>query len=377
MNRIAFVLDSFVRAGSQRHVVEILKGIKEFRADIECELILISPVNPKWPTFIPDVESIDIRIVLFEYKFVRMGGLGLVSRIHDWWSRNHGERRINRMLYDRLESYDAIVCVQPFVADLLRPNLSPGPKLCFHLLEHLAQRSDFRHYRLLDRPEIKTIFMHSSQVQQIKHSNNIDEMLIWTVKLCSDNFQLMWRTPGKSLDELRITHYSRISPMRLIDRLIEAFALLCERIPARLRICGFVEDQKYKQSLMEIAERLKICEFVSFSDPVPSPAQDPELASVDLVWMISLSGHIGYAGIESMAAGIPTLCLEVDTKSNGYARNEGLEQIVCESDSMIVERSLEYAADTMSFVEIQSRLVKSRYMTKKEDIDQLVDYYIS
>jgi glycosyltransferase involved in cell wall biosynthesis len=164
--------------------------------------------------------------------------------------------------------------------------------------------------------------------------------------------------------------------MRLIDQVIDAFALLHQRTPARLRIAGFIEDPAYHQALLAQIESLGLSDAVSFVDPVPSPAEDPARAEVDLVWMISLSGHIGYAGIEAMAAGLPTLLLEVDRHADPESVDPELAGLICATPQQLVQRSLELKTDPGVFREQQAQLVRQRFITTREAIDELTAFYL-
>jgi glycosyltransferase involved in cell wall biosynthesis len=375
--RIAIVFESFVRAGSQRHLVEILKGVVLFRPDIECVLFLISIPDQHWNSFLPEVRSAGVEVIIVPYVYDRIDGLNLQARVHTWWSRRHREHNLNADFYDQLLSFDSVVCAQPYVADLLLPNLKSRQRLCFHLMEHLAQRSTSWNYRLLQKRGLHLIYMHESQIAQLSTLRSPNPTITWPVRLCPDHLQDSPQSIPDHSGELRIAHYSRISPMRLIDQVIDAFALLRKHTNATLRIAGFIEDQDYYSSLLSQIERLGLSNAVRFVDPVPSPAEDPARSQVDLVWMISLSGHIGYAGIEAMAAGMPTLLLEVDSHSSDLPSDPELTGLVCDNPLQLVERSLALQDDPLSFIQHQSQIVLNRFITTKESIDHLTNFYLS
>ncbi|MFN9623928.1 MAG: glycosyltransferase [Cyanobacteriota bacterium] len=376
MKRLAVVFQSFVRAGSQRHLVEILKGIRLFRPELECTLFLIDAPRDAWGTFLPEIQQADISVINAPYVFQRKNDPSLISRLHDWLSRHYLERKLNQSFYRQLADFDTVVCAEFFVADLLLPNLHPRQRLCFHLMEHLAQRTDFAHYRLLRHPRLNLIFMHPSQIDQLPLKLTVDKTITWLVRLCPDHFHDPETTHPGNNRTLRISHYSRISPMRLIDQLIDAFSLLHEQTDCSLRIAGHIEDSAYHQRLLAQIERLGLRNAVSFAEPVPSPAEDPYRSSVDLVWMISLSSHIGYAGIESMAAGLPTLFLEVDARASISQPDPELASLICTRPQQLVERSLALKADPASFCRQQGQLVRDRFMTTQSGIDELIGFYL-
>lgn len=376
-NRIAFVFESFVRAGSQRHVLEIIKGICLFRPDLDCCLFLIASPSDRWATFLPEVKEAGIPVMTRPYAYQRWDRAGLPARLHDWWSRHRRERTLNRAFYKELHQFDTVICTEFFVADLLLPHLRPQQRLCFHLMEHLAQRSTASHYSLLRHPKLNLIFMHSSQIQQLPLHVKPDRTITWPVRLCPDHFQTNVKLETELGQPLRLAHYSRISPMRLIDQVIDAFALLHQHTPATLRIAGFIEDPEYHQQLLAQIHQLGLAGNVSFVDPVPSPAEDPGRNEVDLVWMISLSGHIGYAGIEAMAAGLPTLLLEVDSPAEAMPPDPELAPLICPSPQHLVERTLALQADPTAFCQQQGQLVRSHFMTTKEAIEELTNFYLS
>jgi glycosyltransferase involved in cell wall biosynthesis len=375
-DRIAVVFESFVRAGSQRHLLEILKAIRLFRPDLECSLFLIAPPCQTWGTFLPEVYKAEIPVIQETYVFSRKDGDSLAARAHNWWSRHHSEHALNQNFYDVLDEYSVVVCAQPFVADLLLPHLRRSQRFCFHLMEHVSQRTTHSHYKLLRHPRVNTIFMHASQVAQLPLALTNRSTLTWPVRLCPDHFTAEIQPVPKSGTTLRLAHYSRISPMRHIDQVIRAFALLHHHIPATLRIAGHIEDPTYHQALLTQIAELGIEGAVSFVDPVPVPAEDPARDQVDLVWMISLSGHIGFAALEAMAAGFPTLLLEVDTHPTALSPDPESTDLICATPQQLVQRSLALQEDPAHFREQQSHLMRQRFLTTKDGIQQLVDFYL-
>jgi glycosyltransferase involved in cell wall biosynthesis len=243
-------------------------------------------------------------------------------------------------------------------------------------MEHMSQRKSHSHYKLLRHSRLKLIFMHQSQVDQLPLMLSHQNTLTWPVRLCSDHFVERCLSSPDPVGTLRIAHYSRISPMRLIDQVIDAFAFLHRQIPSSLRIAGHIEDPIYYQSLLSQLERLGLEEAVSFVDPVPLPAEDPARSQVDLVWMISLSGHIGFAALEAMAAGFPTLLLEVDPHAASFPPDPELAELICTTPQQIVKRSLDLQKDPSLFCKRQAQIMRQRFLTTKPDIDKLVAFYL-
>lgn len=375
--KIAFIFESFVRAGSQRHALEILKGIQLYRPNVLCELFLIAPLNPGWGSFLPELEAAGINVHIIPYVFDRLEGSGLRARSHNWLSRRWREKKLNSRLYQQLAEYDSIVCFQPFVAELLIPHLDPDQRMCFHLSEHMSQRSKFPYwYGLLENKRLNVIYQHPSQIVQLPRSVSLANSITWPLRLCPDHLQVPFAVSTDSAGRLRVVHYSRISPMRLIDQVIDAFALLHQQIPASLRIAGRIEDTNYHQRLLVQIERLGLNDAVQFVDPVPSPADDPARSEVDLVWMISLSGHIGYAAIEAMACGLPTLLLEVDSQAHTCPVDPAFNSLIFATPEQLVEHSITVHQDPMDFVREQSQLVRERFIAIEESIIQLTDFYL-
>jgi glycosyltransferase involved in cell wall biosynthesis len=375
MNDVAIVFESFVRAGSQRHLVEIIKGIRLFHPELRCTLFLISPADHRWSSFLPEVHEAGCPVVHAPYRYDRREGQGLIARAHNWLSRQWRERNLNVDFYYELYNYSSIVCAEFFVADLLLPHIRPRQRLCFHLMEHVAQRTNTSHYRLLHHKRLNLIYMHDSQIVQLPDPPAHSSCITWPVRLCPDHLKKRPQKASEATGPLRVAHYSRISPMRFIDQVIDAFALLAQHTPATLRIAGFVEDPNYLQQLKKQIHDLGLLNVVSFVDPVPSPAEDPSGNNVDLVWMISLSGHIGYAGLEAMAAGFPTLLLEVDSDPRSYPSDSELESLICSSPGEIVERSLLVNSDPQLFLRQQTQLLRTRFITSNQAIQDLVAFY--
>jgi glycosyltransferase involved in cell wall biosynthesis len=374
--RIAFVLETFSRAGAQRHFFEILKGIRKFRSDIVCDLFLLSSSPPGWSSFEPEAREAGISIYEMPYVFARRGGDSFNARVLDYISRTCIEKRLNAGLYSLLGKYDSIVCGQPFVADLLVHNVRKSQRLVFHLLEHKAQRESKLISRIIANPRFSIVFQHYSQVLQSGIDIGSIDSIVWPLRVGADFIGSPPMRPSNSSDSLAIVHYSRISPMRFIDKIINAFSELRLHHQATLSIVGHVEDKNYYSALAAQIDRLGLAEFVSFSDSVQSLARDLATLKYDMVWMISISGHVGYAAIESMAAGFPTLLLEVDASSRSLDLETDLKGLICFSADEIASRSLLVKSNPDLFCRNQNELVRNRFIVTESSIRELTSFYI-
>lgn len=372
---LAFVLESFQKAGAQRHFFEILKGIHTFRKDITCKLFLIGTSSPEWSTFEIEAREQGISIIDAPYVFNRLPGSNLFSRGANWLSRRWLEKKLNKGFYAELSDFDAVICGSPFVYDLLIPNLNSNQRFCFHLLEHKAQRISSLTEKILRDKRVGLIFQHKSQVEQAGIELT-PKSIIWPLQISSEFVKPERRVVNNSSPEIRLVHYSRVSPMRFIDKIIDAFSLLCTQASASLSIVGFVEDSLYHSSLIEQVSRLGISGRVTFSDDVKSIATDLACSSYDIVWMISISSHVGYASIESIAAGVPTLLLEVDPSCQGSSQDLELNHMISATPARLVERTLQLKANPGSFIDQQAQLLLGRYIINSKTIDELTAFYL-
>lgn len=107
-------------------------------------------------------------------------------------------------------------------------------------------------------------------------------------------------------DEPVIGTVAALRPEKNIGRLLEAFAALRQRRPARLRIAG---DGPLRGALEQQADRLGIASDVRFIGNCPTPEQF--LSELDLFVLSSDTEQMPLSLLEAMAAGLPVVATDV------------------------------------------------------------------
>ena len=113
------------------------------------------------------------------------------------------------------------------------------------------------------------------------------------------------RADFASENESLICHISNFRPVKRVQDVIETFALLSKRRPARLMMVGDGPDRPAAERL---ARELGVGERVTFLGKLKNPLE--ALAIADLFLLPSESESFGLAALEAMACGVPVVATE-------------------------------------------------------------------
>lgn len=106
----------------------------------------------------------------------------------------------------------------------------------------------------------------------------------------------------------KIGMLGRIHPIKAIDRVIEALALLeAQGISAELIVAGPTEDEVYLQALRTLARRLGVDQRVHWVGSVAGDAKRAFLVDLDVLAVASHSENFGNVVVEALAAGVPVV----------------------------------------------------------------------
>lgn len=109
-----------------------------------------------------------------------------------------------------------------------------------------------------------------------------------------------------SPDEKILMHVSNFRPVKRVTDVVQVFARVAQRIPARLILVG---DGPERPRAAESAERLGVSDRVTFLGKHSSVAD--LLACADLFLLPSESESFGLAALEAMACGVPVIATRV------------------------------------------------------------------
>ena len=102
---------------------------------------------------------------------------------------------------------------------------------------------------------------------------------------------------------------ARIGPLKGIDVLLRAAALVRERIPeARFQVLGEVADQEYFQTCLELRSKLRLNACVEFGQTHDSPSAYQQ---ADVFCLPSVSEGMPFAVLEAMLSGLPVVATDV------------------------------------------------------------------
>lgn len=117
---------------------------------------------------------------------------------------------------------------------------------------------------------------------------------------------------------------SRVNPIKGIELLLEAWAKLPEDVRSgwELQIVGNSDPEGYVDSLVEMAEKLNVCESVSFIGPLKGQAKIDKYMSSDLFILPTYNENFGNVVAEALMCEVPA----ITTKNTPWS---GLESEGC------------------------------------------------
>ena len=153
---------------------------------------------------------------------------------------------------------------------------------------------------------------------------------------------------GLSPDTHIVLFLGRISPMKQLDILIQAFAAL-DISEAFLLIAGPDEGDGYKESLDHVVSETGVSDRIRFLGPLYGTEKLQALVDADQLVMSSHSESWGHAGAEAIAAGTPVIVTD----------KCGLATYVRDRAGLVV------AADVLSISDAMRRLIVERPLYEK------------
>lgn len=118
--------------------------------------------------------------------------------------------------------------------------------------------------------------------------------------------------PPPEPDEPVIVFVGRIDPLKDIETLLRAFALVRERVPgARLRVYGPPTDPRYAEVCRSLVQDLSLAQAATFEGPLAASEVAGAYHSGQVVALTSISEGFPYAVLEAMAAGRPIVATDV------------------------------------------------------------------
>lgn len=109
---------------------------------------------------------------------------------------------------------------------------------------------------------------------------------------------------GKDSDEIVIGIVKTLRPVYRIDVLIRAFAIVCSKCSAPVRLDIYGEGELIGE-LKELAESLGIAQKVNFMGSIPNAEVPDALHKMDIFALSSERESFGVAAVEAMACGLP------------------------------------------------------------------------
>lgn len=154
-------------------------------------------------------------------------------------------------------------------------------------VSHYLKDATVVHFRVpAERIEVIPNFVNTSEFRRDRHPCHRDALA--------------------SPDEKILMHVSNFRPVKRVTDVVQVFARVAQRIPARLIMVG---DGPERPRAAETAERLGVGDRVTFLGKHSSVAD--LLACADLFLLPSESESFGLAALEAMACGVPVIATRV------------------------------------------------------------------
>ncbi len=113
------------------------------------------------------------------------------------------------------------------------------------------------------------------------------------------------------LEEESLLYVGRLDPIKGVDVLLRAMAIITDRPQARLRIVGGDAESAYARGLRSMAEEAGIAGRVTWHGPVPNAELPWQYAAANVVVVPSYSESFGISAAEALACGAPVVASDV------------------------------------------------------------------
>lgn len=233
------------------------------------------------------------------------------------------------------------------------------------------------HRYILKRNFRKADFLLSTSYCMAKEASlyTKKEMLITPFGVDVDEFMPIPAT--KNSDELVIATVKNLAFVYGIDTLIEAFAIVCRKMPEkqiRLLIAG---GGNGREELETLCKRLSVYDKVAFVGKIAHDTIPEFLSNVDVFVALSRKESFGVAAIEAMACGKPVVvsdadgfCEIVEDGKNGYI-------VPKENPEAAAERIVSLLADSKT-AEAMSVVARNSVVEKyswQSSVDKMMSVY--
>lgn len=333
---LLFVSDSFQQSGGERHLVEIIKGLKRFHPEVfDIHFLLYAKVFEKkvyhetltaLNVNIHFLSSVNKRLNPF-LMFVDRLTKRILNRLHINFRFNI-EKKFNKLSatekIEILNGFDLIIINKIFLLKGLQNYFKENTRIIHHAIIHNLQYNESP-YKGLNVRNINVTYpcMQMKREMQYAFGDNIG--LSRFIDMPAE-INIKTAIKKKASASFRIAFLGRINydkPLMLPILIVNELVKLGENVECS--IIGRVENFGIKVLLQRSLKIMGLESIVQFVDHIDS-MEELHKMDIDLVVAGSIDNFIGYSSIEVIAEGIPVVFFnQVEQK---YITTEDLISVV-------------------------------------------------
>ena len=387
--RLLIVSASLAQGGNERWIFEICKALdkEKFEIGILCNKDYSNAGREQsFYNFYQDkLEKLNVAL----YKYLDVSKQTLWKRGTNKLKRiinknfYQGVNTVNKEIRNLLKEYDVICVIDYYNYFSVKEALHKFCEGKFFVLLHTHKvQLDFDLYNLhFDRHrKYNFAYFAPKQISEIAESGfGIEKNSFFYAPLVLDLSSYPNLFNPIEADPIVISVFSRITKARPLEKILEAFSKLQNKIKRQLNLnfYGEIIEDSYHQYLLQLAKTLEINDkSISFLGHALNIAQTIKKNRVNICWGLSNNAVIGYGSIEVEAMGVPSFYWDLDENVNLndiLLKQSGNSIIVHNKVDDFVAVNVEYLSSNKLLAELSGD--RREYVIKNHDISNRIEEF--
>lgn len=326
--KILIIINGLQKAGEEKYAYELARNIDKNK--FEVEVLTKSSVNndnefPHYYFSLLKENSIKIHTFL-DNEYHSAEGKDIINKSFIQF-KNLYKRFIRKIKLRKLfNSQDAIILINAVHFYLVKSHLPDNVHFETHLMCHQVQ-FDYDVYKDYDREKkYNFVYIDFFQLDEIQNAGvKIERSFPFSLSIENKNIldsKINIQTKFNRCFNIGV--FTRICRTKPIEKSIKAFSILLSRNrQCKLFIVGYHQDLEYLQVLKKLIDDLGISNSVIFTGHSNDMKETIQEYNIDIIWILSIFGFSGYAGVELMSKGIPCILNNVEEGNNHINPNNG------------------------------------------------------
>lgn len=331
---VLIVTSSLQPAGAEKYAFELAKAFN--KDDFQVELLTTNDVhiNKTFPhVYFPILKSLGFKIhTLFNKpkewivqfpEFISKNTLLLklfsypIYLVNKWRIEILYTQKVKK-LYNK---FDAILLIDALHYRKIAAYLPKSVYFETHLMCHQVQFDEnvniYEGYQNDD--DNNFVFIDSLQLEEIKRKKiSVKNSYYFPLSLDIPNINLSKEVAGSIISKQKnIAVFTRISRMKPLGKIIDAFELLCQYDETvHLKLFGVIQDKDYYEELMILINKKGLAKKISFEGHSVNMVESIREHDILLLWVISIYSFVGYAATEVCLHKVPIILNNIERGSN-------------------------------------------------------------